>query len=822
MKNFNRALILILFLLSGCSNFTRIDYTSYERGKSTQAIIKSGHQRAVGCLAVTTDSRFIITGSFDKTIKIWLADGTFVKSINTGAIVNAVAFNPYGNFIIAGLSDKTIQIWTFDGIKYRTVIGHNAEITSLDVEPGGGFFVSGSKDKTIKIWDPYGNLLNNIQAHDDAVSKIKVTSSFPFKEILSASWDGTIKIWSTWGALLSTIKEENSDGNYVESLAVSEDGQHIVAGYSDGIIKLFSRDGTLVKRFIGHTDYVKSLALTKNNQTIISGSADNSIIIWNTNGNIVKNLRNHKGIVRDIQLLPNGENFISASADDTIKIWYTNGYLVKTLSFQNSQISAIAASPDLRTIFTAWDDNSIKIWNTTGEIIRTIRGLKKPAEKIIITPDNKIVTADEENKLDVWSMGGRLLGSINGNRAVDCFTVSPVDSQIFTGLPDYHITTWDSAGNFLRTFKAHDNQITALAVTPIGNNILSASKDKTLKIWSLGGKAKFIYTNLAYEIKSIQVSTDSKFFLTESSDKTYQLWSMKGYITNKYNDDIATVCFTPNPGFLLVKKNNDTMSVRNYLGEIITNLNEIEDISEMKPFSTSANKNTGKYIVAKNANNKLIIFNARSYNYIKLLFDDKTFFFQDNFGYYDCPREIVKTTKIAKGFTLYDLEQYDKLFYRKNVFDYFLANKMLAKNNIEAVLDNQYVINIIEPIDNISVSTNSLNVGFTIDKQNFNPLDVLFSADKQIDLNNLYVKVNARTYKFKYTYKKITTTTTSTTKKGKSKTKTISKLVKIEPTSPYTMKVFLNHGNNAIYCGYIDSAKKIEIRSKKITIFNNK
>ncbi len=789
MKNFNRAAVLFLFFLSGCQNFVKIDYRPYEKGKPVQAIIKNSHQGAVTCLAVTTDSRFIISGSFDKTVKIWLTDGTFVKSISTGSLVNAVAFNPNGNTIIAGLADKTIQIWTLDGVKLRTCTGHNAEITSLAVAPDGSFFVSASKDKTVKVWDPSGNLANNIQAHDDVVSAVKASSSIPFlNEIVSASWDGTIKVWSAIGDfLLLTIKDDDQQGNFVESIAVSRDGQYIAAGYSDGSIKLWSRSGTLIKKLVGHTDYVKSLAITKDNRTVISGSADNSIIIWNTNGNIIKTLKEHRGIVRDIQLVPSGENFVSASSDDTIKIWSPNGTLLKTLSFGSAQVSGIAASSDLRTFFTAMDDGTLRLWNTAGETFRTIRGLKKIVTNISITADNKIITVNEDNILDVRSMGGSLIGSVNLNKnKVNCFTVSPVDQQIYAGLSDNSIKIWDMSGNPVRTFKAHDNQVTAIAVTPHGRFILSASKDNTLKIWSLGGKVKFVYKDLTNEISSIQVSPDSKYFLTESSDKICRLWSMKGEILCTIDEDISAVCFLPDPGFLAVKDSDDNLSVRNYKGETITNYTDIEEISEMRPVITMKNdKKRGRYIVAKNQDNKMVIFNARSFNYIKLQFSEKSFFFQDNFGYFDCPRDIIKTTKIARGFTLYDLDQYDKLFFRKNVFDYFMMNKILTNRSIETVIDNQYSIIIIEPADRISVHTNSLMLKFTIDKPD-------------IKLKNLYVKVNARKYKFKK-YKPLDT----------------------DPAGTYQIKINLNHGNNTIYCGYIDAASRLEIKSEKINIINN-
>jgi WD40 repeat protein len=69
--------------------------------------------------------------------------------------VTSVATSPDGQFIVSGSWDKTIRIWnTDDGeIGIGPIIGHNEKITSISISPDGKHIVSGSDDCTIMVWD---------------------------------------------------------------------------------------------------------------------------------------------------------------------------------------------------------------------------------------------------------------------------------------------------------------------------------------------------------------------------------------------------------------------------------------------------------------------------------------------------------------------------------------------------------------------------------------------------------------------------------------------------------------------------------------------
>lgn len=166
----------------------------------------TGHAGDVTCLAITPDGRYVVSGSEDKTLKIWevatgrevrtlaghagevksvgvspdgryavsagsnsaegedpirlwdLASGAQVRSwgasLSRFTWINAVTFSSDGRYVISGGSDNAVRVWNVaDGTKAGAWEGHASWIHSLAATPDGRYLLSGSLDGTTRAWD---------------------------------------------------------------------------------------------------------------------------------------------------------------------------------------------------------------------------------------------------------------------------------------------------------------------------------------------------------------------------------------------------------------------------------------------------------------------------------------------------------------------------------------------------------------------------------------------------------------------------------------------------------------------------------------------
>ena len=96
-----------------------------------------GHSATVESIAYSPDGRYIISGSSDRTIRMWDAETGSPVSMplegHTDAL-SSVAFSPDGRHILSGSEDGTIRVW--DARSPSTVSDH-LEGHSHQLQPAG-------------------------------------------------------------------------------------------------------------------------------------------------------------------------------------------------------------------------------------------------------------------------------------------------------------------------------------------------------------------------------------------------------------------------------------------------------------------------------------------------------------------------------------------------------------------------------------------------------------------------------------------------------------------------------------------------------------
>uniref|UniRef100_UPI0039C72438 WD40 repeat domain-containing protein n=1 Tax=Anabaena sp. CCY 9402-a TaxID=3103867 RepID=UPI0039C72438 len=107
------------------------------------------------------------------------------------------------------------------------------------------------------------------------------------------------------------------------SVAMSRDGQTIVSGGKDGMVRLWNLQGLpLAAPFRGHQGRVYSIAISRDGQTIVSGGEDITVRLWNLQGlPLAEPFRGHQGEVYCVGISADGQTIVSRDGDGTVQLW---------------------------------------------------------------------------------------------------------------------------------------------------------------------------------------------------------------------------------------------------------------------------------------------------------------------------------------------------------------------------------------------------------------------------------------------------------------------------------------------------------------------
>ena len=107
----------------------------------------NGHSDSVKAVAVTADGKRAISGSWDKTLKVWdLTTGKEQFTLNDHtSSVNAVAVTADGKRAIYGSDDNTLKVWDLSSGNVIASFTGESAITSCAIAPDGVTIVAGDE-----------------------------------------------------------------------------------------------------------------------------------------------------------------------------------------------------------------------------------------------------------------------------------------------------------------------------------------------------------------------------------------------------------------------------------------------------------------------------------------------------------------------------------------------------------------------------------------------------------------------------------------------------------------------------------------------------
>jgi COMPASS component SWD3 len=296
----------------------------------------SAHREMITAIAITEDQRFLISVSWDRTLKIWdFARGTLINTVEAhdqGILALAVTRN--GDYHLAtGGFDQTVKLWTLasDGSNLeldQIFLGHLGSIHGLDFASRWHFLVSGSYDQTLKQW----NLEQETEEFSsyDSLGAIYALAVAPNQDFIAAAGgDGTVSLWQLGSGEKIAVLSGNVSS--VQSLAIAADSQIIAAGCVDGTVKIWQynpeKSGYFapIRVINAHNGQVTSLVFAEEGQWLFTGGTDGEIKIWLANSQqAIATLTAADGRsspISSLVLSPDYCHLAAAAADGSITIW---------------------------------------------------------------------------------------------------------------------------------------------------------------------------------------------------------------------------------------------------------------------------------------------------------------------------------------------------------------------------------------------------------------------------------------------------------------------------------------------------------------------
>jgi len=144
-----------------------------------ELMVFAGHTKSVQSVALSSEGKYLLTGSADYTAKVWdISTGKEKRTLQGHSdTVYSVAISPDCRIIATGSRDKTCKLWNFDEEDYfRTFKEHKDHVKSTAFSHNGRFLLSaGTGDKTAQLVDlfargigrtPFFNLLDDVENNE--------------------------------------------------------------------------------------------------------------------------------------------------------------------------------------------------------------------------------------------------------------------------------------------------------------------------------------------------------------------------------------------------------------------------------------------------------------------------------------------------------------------------------------------------------------------------------------------------------------------------------------------------------------------------------
>ena len=502
-------------------------------------------------------------------------------------------------FIVSGSRDKTVRIWRLDdslGHDCDTLYGHTEAISSVVVATAINELFSAAGNE-IRCWScsPGYPLLYLFDTdYKSPLSSISLSPDLSY--MVTAFLDGTMRVWAftlaeSASSMVMASRSISNRGGQRDDLsgAVSIPSNSMIGGRR---MKFSSTPPNVSLELRGHLAEVTCTACSVDGM-FASASMDSSIMLWDPKtGKHVGMLKGNDGPLTDIKFSRDGKLLVSSSFDRTCRVFHTRtGKVVHTLRHLH-RVSCCDISTDSSCVVTGATDGNIRVWNWLGHQESASSGaLPRGSGLLRRAPETKanvgseadthaseitaccsmtipggkscFVTSDSEGCVRVtdesnWTciseitplkskgIASEVTFEQRGIMTMDAFAN---DSIVYFGRIDGSLTAWDFGANTWAWPKSHVVEAHTRGVYSMTHmdrsTLITGGGGGNISVWDVGGRSPTLMKTFAgHESRVRGLCADSTGLYSVGGDKRVKSWDIERDTVSEFiaHDAIIVDC----------------------------------------------------------------------------------------------------------------------------------------------------------------------------------------------------------------------------------------------------------------------------------------
>ena len=286
------------------------------------------------------------------------------------------------------------------------------------------------------------------------------------------------------------------DGQYLAT--GSNRAAHIFDASTGQSVATFSKDtGTLGEDGTSTDSYVRAVCFSPDGNWLITGAEDHVVKVWDVRNRKVKHrLVGHGTDIYSVDTSANSKFIISGSGDKKAKLWsLETGKLMSTLGGEfgpTDGITSVCVSPTSQHVAAGSLDKVVRVWDVeTTRLVRQFQGHRDSVYSVAFSPDGRLLLSGSLDKtLKLWDLAAshpssqcRL--SFTGHKDfVLSVAFSPNSRWLISGSKDRTVQFWDPRQSTMcLMLQGHKNSVISIAHNPASKSLATGSGDCRARTW---------------------------------------------------------------------------------------------------------------------------------------------------------------------------------------------------------------------------------------------------------------------------------------------------------------------------------------------------